>query len=382
MRFTVKTANLREAIAKVERVVSKQTTLPILGNILISTENGRMAVSATNLEIAIKTYVGAKIEEEGNLTVPARIINGFLGTIKDDVIEGTKIDDDLEITSENHKIRIKGIDAKDFPIIPEMPKQSFFNLNAVDFTKAAASVLVSVAHNDTRQELNGVFIKLEEDSLVMAATDSFRLSEAIVGLDKKSISEEYRLFMDKNPSIIIPGLTLAELQRIAGTEELSFTVDQNQLFIKSNSVKLISRLINGNYPEYRQILPQSFDVTVMIDKEQLVNAIKIASLVASNQNGEVHLSSSEDKKSVIVSSQSIDTGENISTIPAEIDGPGFEVIFNCRYILDGLGIALLDSSKVFLKLNQQKSPVILKAVDDKVKEKDGFSYVIMPIIKG
>ncbi|MEA2006761.1 MAG: DNA polymerase III subunit beta [Patescibacteria group bacterium] len=382
MRFTCKTMNLREAIAKVERIVSKQTTLPILGNILISTEKGRLLIASTNLEIAVKVYIGAKIEEEGQVTIPARILGGFLNTIKDEVVSGDLKDLELKISSDNHKIKIKGIDAKDFPIIPDVEGESFFSVLSDVLIRIISGVLVSVAHNDTRQELNGVFVRFDKEKLTLASTDSFRLTELKVDIEKNSITKGYDAYREKKSTIIVPALALMELQRIAVSgEHVEFTIDQNQLFISTNSTKVISRLINGNYPEYKQVLPKTFEINVKLNKEEFIGAIKIASLVANSQNGEVQLKSSKDKKHLIVAAQSIDTGDNISKIPAEIDGVEFSVLFNCRYLLEGLGGVLFDGDFVLLKLNQQKSPVMLKSLNDERTEDTSFSYVIMPIIK-
>ena len=189
MKFTCKSNNLKEAIGKVERIVSKQTTLPILANILIKTENGRLIIGATNLEIAIRSYVGAKIESEGEITIPARILSGFLSSVKDDIIECELNGTEFLVNSENHKIKIKGMEASDFPIIPQVPNDYFLKINSSDFNKVIPGLLVSVAHNDTRQELNGVLIKFSLDEIVFASTDSFfRLSETTIKINPKSQS--------------------------------------------------------------------------------------------------------------------------------------------------------------------------------------------------
>jgi len=382
MKFTCKTNNLKEAIGKVERIVSKQTTLPILANILIKTENGRLIIGATNLEIAIRSYVGAKIEKEGEITVPSRILSGFLLSIKDDIIDCELNGTELSVNSENHKIKIKGMEAKDFPIIPQIPTEHFLRINSSNFNKAIPGLLVSVAHNDIRQELNGILIKFSLEEIVFASTDSFRLSEARIKLPKEAISGDYEVFINNTPSIIIPSLTFSELQRIISGGDFELIISQNQLFIKNESVNLISRLISGNYPEYNQVLPEKYEIEVKINKGEFLNALKIASLVASNNNGEVRISNSKSNKGLKISAESVDSGENVSRIEAEISGPEFEVIFNCRYLLEGLNVVETETENVLLKLNPTKSPVIIKGLNLKNEEKEGFSYVIMPIIKG
>lgn len=381
MKFTCKTINLREGISKVERIVSKQTTLPILGNILISSEKGRLVLAATNLEIAIKVYIGAKIEKEGSITIPARIIGGFLNTIKDEVISGELEGSELKITTENHKIKIKGIDAKDFPIIPEVPDESFFSIAPKKLNKAISGVLVSVAHNDTRQELNGVLMVFNDKKITLASTDSFRLTEIDIKGIKIEDEESFTNFKEKKKSIIIPALALMEVQRVAKDEEINFTVEQNQLFISTSEVKIVSRLINGNYPEYKQVIPKKFDIEIEIEKEKLINAVKIASLVTNSQNGEVNFKNTKELDALLITAQSMDSGDNLSKIPATIKGTDFEILFNCRFVLEGLMSVLFDCEKVLIKLNKQKSPVMFNKIKIKGEIDEDFSYVIMPIVK-
>ncbi|MEA1925824.1 MAG: DNA polymerase III subunit beta [Patescibacteria group bacterium] len=382
MKFTCKTINLRNAILKVERIVSRQTTLPILSNILLSTDKGRIVISATNLEIAIKAYIGAKIEKEGKITIPPRILGGFLNTITDEVITGNLLENELKINSENHKIKIKGINAKDFPIIPNVPASSFISVDLEAFTQAVSGILISVARNDTRQELNGVFMRFGNKSLTLAATDSFRLTEVKTNLINVESKNEYKAYKEKMPSVIIPSLAFTELQRITDEGALYIMVDQNQLFLSTKTTKIISRLINGNYPEYEQVLPKKYDITIKVEKEELIKALKIASLITNNPNGEVLFQSSKDGKNLTLKAQSIDTGDNISTITANINGPEFEVLFNCRYLLEGLNSVLFNQPFVELKLNKQKSPVLLQNAGSEENTPLSFSYVIMPIIKG
>jgi DNA polymerase-3 subunit beta len=326
--------------------------------------------------------VGAKIEKEGSITVPARVIGGFLSTISDEVVIGNLETSELKLKSENHTMKIKGINAKDFPIIPDLPEHSFFSVNSELFAKAVSGVLISVAHNDTRQELNGVLMNFENEQITLASTDSFRLTEVVVDKIKIEAKDEYDAYKQKMPSIIIPALALSELQRITTEGDLRVVVDQNQLFISTKSTKIISRLINGNYPEYRQVLPKKYDINVNVDKQQLIDALKIASLVANNQNGEVQFTSGKGGNNLVLKSQSIDTGDNISKVEAKIKGPEFEVLFNCRYLIEGLNSVLFDGVDVQLNLNKQKSPVLLKNTQIDKESQIKFSYVIMPIIKG
>jgi len=380
MKFNCKTQNLKFAINKTERIVSKQTSLPILGNVLIETVQGRLKIAATNLEIAIETLIGAKIEEEGKITLSAKILSGFLQNIPDETIIGEVKGNDLIIKSQKHQLKIRGMAADDFPIIPQVPAQPFFEMTADELNKKVAGILVSVANNDTRQELNGVFVEFLEDKIVLAATDSFRLTEAKIPI-KVINKEEYQLFIKNTPSIIVPASFFRELIRLGEEEEsFSITVEQNQIFAGGNADKLTSRLINGNYPEYKQILPAEYEINVITGKEELMRAIKITSLVIDSQNGEVRIKSEKSKQNLLISSESIDRGGNLSKVAAKVSGPDFEVVFNCRYLIDGLNVIGNYADKVLLKLNKEKSPMLIRGKDEKTERKD-LSYVVMPIIK-
>lgn len=339
-------------------------------------------IGATNLEIAIKSYVGAKIEQEGEITIPSKILNGFLINIKDEIINCELKGTELMVNSENHKIRIKGMEAKDFPIIPKIPTDYFLEINSNIFNKIIPGLLISTAHNDTRQELNGVLIKFSLNEIIFASTDSFRLSEARIKLSKEIISGDYEVFIRNIPNIIVPSLIFSELQRVINSGNFKLTINQNQLFIKNETTSLISRLINGNYPEYQQVLPEKYEIKVKVNKEEFLNSLKIASLLASNNNGEVKISKTKDGKNLKIIAEAVDSGENISKIKAEIEGPDFEVIFNCRYLLEGLNIIETETGEVLLKLNPTKSPVMIRGLNIKKEEDNKFSYIIMPIIKG
>ncbi len=383
MLFYCKTQKLKKAVLKIERVVSKQTTLPILGNILIKAKDGRLLLSATNLEIAVQVFITAKIEKEGEFTIPGRILAGFLGVINDEKITIELKKEELLVKSKKHNIKIKGLDAKDFPIIPQKNKDNFFEIKTENLNRAINGLLISVAHNDTRQELNGIFIEFNKNNLTMASTDSFRLTEVILPIENKN-EELYEEFKEKNKAIIIPANLLLELQKIDEEERVGFLIEQNQLFISTENILIVSRIINGNYPEYSQILPKKYEIKTTISKDKLIKAIQISSLVVNNQNGEIKINSIKDKKEIIISAQSIDSGENISKITAEINGPDFEVIFNYRYLLEGLNSSLFDDERIVISLNQQKSPVRFSLENKKEinnNKKIKFIYVIMPIIK-
>jgi len=380
MKFTCKKNKLKDGINKIERVVSKQTTLPVLGNILIKSSKGQLLLIATNLELAIKVNISAKIEEDGSVTLPPRILSGFLNNIKDDVINCEIKDEKFYINSENHNIQIKTLNAKDFPIIPEMPDEKYFKIKSNNLIKAISAVNISVAHKDTRQELNGVFIKFKKDKLIFASTDSFRLSEIKVPIIKESISDEYKDYIEKDSNIIIPISIVTEIQQLPIDNEVDIYITENQIFINSTDIQLTSQLINGHYPDYKQIIPSECENKLIILKNELLEAVRVASLVTNNQNGEVKISKKKEDDFIIITSQSVDLGENISTVKVNKSDITFETYFNHRYIIEGLNCGLFENDKISMEFKQEKSPVLFKTIN-KGEVVDDFIYMIMPIIK-
>ena len=380
MKFTCKKDKLKKAINKIERIVSKQITLPILSNILIKTGKGQLVLVATNLEIAIKVFVSAKIEKEGELTIPPRIMSGFLSNIKDEVVEGDLVNKELYLKSENHSVKIKTLDAKDFPIIPEAPDFYYFNLKTDEVIKAISGVNISLARKDTRQELNGIFLNFSKEYLTLVSTDSFRLTEVKVLINKKSINNDYLNFLEVNKGVIIPGGLISELQQLPTGSDLNIFLDENQIFLNTNNTQITAQLINGQYPDYKQIIPNEFDYEITVDKDELLEAIKITSLVISEANGEIEISKQRDDKFLTLRAKSADLGESTSKVKLQKnDNNQFKLYFNYRYLLEGLNSNLFNTQFIKIKF-KENSPVLFRALVDK-KEDQTFLYLVMPITK-
>jgi DNA polymerase-3 subunit beta len=379
MNFTIKKENFKKAISKIERVLAKNPDLPILANILIKTDKNRLVLAATNLEISIKTFVKAKIEKEGEITIPVKMLNGFLNNIKDEVIEVEVKKDELKIKTSKHQIKIKGMSSDEYPIIPENPKNNYIKIDSQILNENLNNVLISVAHNDTRQELNGVNLIFKKDQLILVATDGYRLSEVKIALNNKEIDQEYLVFMENTPSIIIPALTLSEIQKNLTEGEVEIMIKQGQLFIGDNSTKIISKLINGKYIDYQQILPKKYAIEVKVNKSELLNALKIATMVSRDNNNEIQINNSKNNKNLELVSYSMESGENFSQVSAFLSGGVFKTMFNGNYLIDCLNV--IKNEEVVIKLNQEKSPALIKGLDKKEKEDEKFNYIIMPIIK-
>ena len=361
MKITVNQKNLKKALILVEKVVSKNTPLPILNNILLKTENGRLKVSATNLEIGVNYIIGAKIEEVGQIAIPARIISDFIGNIIDDKVSLTTKNNILSINSERYKTQILGFDAKDFPIIPKIKSKPLALIPTKLLRNSLITVLDSVAVSETRPELSGVFVDFNNDKIVFAATDSFRLTEKNV--DFKNIQKQ---------SFIIPRNTVVELIRIAGELEgdLAFNTSDNQISFSNDDFEIVSRVIDGNYPDYKKVIPEKFVSKVLVRKDELDKTIRLAGLFSTNIS-DIKINCSEGKMAILA--KNADKGEIETLIDASLKNQPFEVSLNFHYLLDGLKI--LDTEKVVMEFTGQGSPLVIRPNDDK---KD-VVYLIMPL---
>ncbi len=386
MKLSCKTNNLKSVISRLDKITSKKTSLPILENVLLEAKKGFLYVCATNLEIGARIKMGAKIEEEGSIVVSGKILGNFLSLVKDENISLNLIDDNqkLKVVSQKHQIKVKGLPSEDFPSIPQVKRELFFQVEVSQLRRVIPGLLTSVAHNDSRQELNGVYMSFDQkrSKLVLAATDSFRLAEARVTVKRDSLAEEALLFWDKKEAVILPAVIFGEIQRSLLEEEVvEMVFEDGQLFVKIGNTWLVSRLISGNYPEYQQIIPKEFDTQIEINKEELEEAIKIASIFSGVQKSEVRIKGDVKNEKIVISNESAQLGENYSQLKAQIKGKDFQLLFNARYVLEGLASGFYSVEKLIMELNPQNSPVLIRDVSNErqKKEKEDFFYLIMPI---
>lgn len=380
MKLSCTQENFKRAIYSTERVVGKQITLPILENILLQTDHGMLKISATNLEIGVFLKIGARIEEEGEITIPARLLSNFVNNLPaESNISLLVVDQVLFIESGSSKAQIKGLPALDFPIIPELEGEFLFSLPAQEIRDAIPRLAVCVSPDSTRPELSGINMVLQKKEIHLAATDSFRLSEAIISLKTES-ERNFEVFMEKTTSIIIPLNTFSEVFRVIGndTQEIKVGIEESQIFFQVDNVRIVSRLINGKYPEYRQIIPQQFATRILLEKESALRAVKISGIFASNKAGEVKITADESKKSVTIQSKAEEVGENSTVLKAEISGSSQNAIFSPRYLADG--IQAITTPKLFLLMNSGSSAAVLRMVQgEKNEEILTYTYIIMPI---
>ncbi len=367
MKLTCTQENLQRGLSIVNHLAGKNTTLPILNNVLLKAENGILELSTTNLEVGVKCQVRGKVEEEGAFTVQARLLSDYVNLLPAEAVNLELADAEMKVSCQSYKTKVKGMSAEDFPLIASVDTKKSIQLPVNDFKEALNQVIFSVALDETRPEISGVFFQLDSKGLILASTDSFRLAE--------------RILVTKNPSsdednFIVPYRTLQELNRIlgeaTGEEPLTIRWTENQVAFEFDGIELISRLIEGQYPDYKQIVPTNFKSEIVVDSKELVQLVKSASLFCRAGINDVTLIAKADKGELEITSSNSQLGENKGSIGAEISGDTNEIVFNYRYVLDGL--QNMTGKKVRLKLIDKHNPGLFLPEGE-----TGYTYIIMPI---
>lgn len=384
MKLICTQENFKKALFNSEKITSKQNTLPILNNILLEADKKFFKISATNLEIGIEIKIGAKVEKEGRITIPARLLSNFSSNLSGgENIELETVEQNLKIKNGQTKAIIKGFSVEDFPLIPQKSAEAILKINTETLKNIFLKIFTSVAHNEARQELTGVNVIFKEKKLLFAATDGFRLAEYVLKITENEINKEnYEAFLEKNKSVIIPAGTIAELNKIISnlseSSVVEIIIEEGQIFFEFAGIKMVSRLINGKYPEYKHIMPQSYKTTIIGDKKILQNALKMASVFADSKANEVVFKIDAQENGIFIDTRSAEKGENSTELNFKVQGETQEIVFNLKYLLDGINT--LATNKVALFANSEASPVALKEVDERGNQPmENFTYIVMPI---
>ena len=374
MKISCTQENLNQGLMVVGHIASKNANLPILSNILIKIEDKLLTLSATNLEIGATIQIRSKVEKEGEYSVDAKLLSDYVSFLPKERIDLELEDDNLKITCEKQKTKIKGQTSAEFPLIPKIEKKNPYIISAKNFKQAISEVIFAVANSEARPEISGVFMGLESNNLILTATDSYRLAEKKIKLNDNKNNNERK--------VIIPVKTLQEMSRILGilkddvsleeVENMEIYLSDNQIMFSYNNVDLISRLIEGQYPDYTQIIPSNYKTKTLIEVKDLIKGVKTSSLFTKSGINDVKIELSPTDNEVIITSSSAQTGENISKIEAIIEGEINNIVLNYRYLLDGL--QNISSSKVILEINDNNSPCVIKP--ESIKD---YIYIIMPI---
>lgn len=369
MEITCLQENLKRGLNIVQNIIGKNLTLPVLNNILLTIEKRRLKLISTDLEIAITNWISGKVKKEGKITVPAKLLTNFVNNLPNKKIDIKFKNNQLQIKCDNFKTIINGIDPKEFPIIPKIKEKSSIGIEAKKLQQAFSQVVNFTSFSDIRPEISGVLVNFTPNEIKFVATDSFRLGEKTISL-KNTKQKTSGL----TKSVIIPLKTVQELIRILSEQEddmVEILFGQNQILFKTPDTQIISRLIEGNFPNYEQLISKQFETNLILDRKEFTNIVRINSLFSSKIN-DIKLRVIPKRSSVEVVAQNIEVGENVSEMKTEVKGKEIEVIFNHKYLLEGLNN--ISNDRVMLGINSEVNPVILKPVGTL-----SFVYVIMPI---
>lgn len=374
MKVSCLQENLAKGLSIVGRAVASRSTLPVLSNVMLATDNGRLKLSATNLELGVNCWVGAKVEEEGATTVPARLLTDFVNSLPPE-----RIDMELAVRTQTLNLRcarfeanIKGIDAQEFPIIPTADDgERAIRLEPEALRQMIDQVVFAAATDESRPILTGVLAHFEGDRLTLAAADGFRLSVrgAPIGQSVDEIIE-----------VIVPARALGELARISADQEewveVIITPARNQILFHLQDIDLVSQLIEGRFPDYRQIIPSGYTTRTVLDTSGFLKATRVSHLFARDAANIVRLEVAPGDElmpgHITLAATSAELGDNVGQLDASIEGTPLEIAFNAKYLMEILSV--IDTAQVILETSSSSSPGVLRPVGD-----DDFIHVIMPM---
>jgi DNA polymerase-3 subunit beta len=372
MKLSCLQENLDKGLGIVGKAVAVRTTLPITNNVLLATDQSRLKLVATNLEMAISCWIGAKVEEEGAITVPARLLTEFVSSLPNDKVDigllpRTKT---LGLKCARFEARISGTDAKDFPPIPKVEGGISTRVEVEAFRQGISQVVFAAATEESRPVLTGVNAEFNGDLLTLAAADGFRL-----GVYKLPLATP----VNQKTEVIIPARTLGELNRLMGEEEavdIMINPNKSQAIFRLKNIELVSQLVQGTFPQYTQLIPQSHTTKVVVDVTQFLRATKTASIFARDGSGIVRLIVTPGGElttgKITVSARSEEIGDNVGEIDAIVEGQEAKIAFNGKYLIDVLSV--LRESQVALETTSPSSPGVLKPVGV-----DNYLHVVMPM---
>jgi DNA polymerase-3 subunit beta len=361
MKLQVTQENLNRALGSVARVASSRGTLPILANVLIRTSKNRLSLSATNLDIAITHFIGAKVSEEGSITVPARLMQDFVNSLPEGVIELDLQETKLHVNTDQYKSVVNGIVADDFPVMPAMTGGVTWKVPGAQFKKALQQVVFAASSDETRPALTGVLLQTNDGMLAMAATDSYRLAEKRLGKQVQDVQ------------LLIPASAMQDLLRVLGDDDDEITIkhDEQQVLFKLGDIELVTRQVDGKYPDYQKLIPKNFTTTAMLKRADLINVTKVSSLFARESAGSVTIAVDEPAKQLSIRSVASQLGENTASADAKAKGSG-SITLNSKYLLDALNA--LSGEEVEFSFNGKLEPTML--IDPNNKD---YRHIVMPL---
>ena len=368
MKLIILRENLKHALSAVERSVGEGSGLPILKNILFSAEEKHIRLTATNLEMAVVQTIPGKIEESGSITVPFSVLYAIISKTASERVRLETEKTTLRVLTDRYSAKLQGISHEEFPIIPRIGDRAYtFELLSEVFRKAAADVASAAQFSEIRPEISGTLFDFQVSALKLVATDSFRLAERVIPASQFTAGSE------RGMKCIIPLKTAQEAVRIfSGKETLAISIDQGQIAFRTEQGELISRLIDGQYPDYEQIIPKVSETEIVIARGEFEQALSLVGGF-SGKAGEIVIRPAAGGKGIECYSANQYVGENTYTLEAEMRGVALPPVrFNARYLLDGIKPLL--TPDVVLSINGDARPALLKAPED-----SSYRYLVMPV---
>jgi len=373
MKLSCLQENLNWGLGIVGRAVATRTTLPITNNILLETDQSRLKLVATNLEMAISCWIGAKVEEEGTITVPAKLLTEFINSLPKEKVDITMAPKTktLSLRCARYEARISGMDAKDFPPIPTVEQGISTSIEVENLRQAITQVVFAAASEESRPVLTGVDAKFDGSTLTLAAADGFRLA-----VYKLNIPQP----VDQKTEVIIPAKTLAELNRLMADQqdpvEVMVNPNKSQILFKLKNTELVSQLIQGTFPQYEQLIPQTTGTRATVDTSEFLRATKTAAIFARDGTGIVRLIITPGGEltpgKMTVSARSEEIGEDVGEVDSIVQGGEAKIAFNGKYLTDVLSV--LKEAQVSMETTSPSSPGVIKPVGS-----DNYVHVVMPM---
>jgi len=373
MKLSCLQQNLSKGLGIVSRAVATRSTLPITQNILLTAEPSRLKLAATNLEMATTCWIGAKVEQEGSITVPARLLIDFINSLPSDLVEITlpTKSHTVELKSGRFEARINGIDAEDFPPIPEVSGDLTTTIEANALREGIAQVSFAAAVEESRPMLTGIHCEFEGDQLTLAAADGFRLAVHKINLFTP---------VEQKNTAIIPARTLNELNRLLSDQEepveMAMNQQKSQVCFNLKDAQIVSQLIQGSFPNYSQVIPESYTTRAVVDINDFLRITKISSVFARDASGIVRLTITPGSEltpgKITASAQAEEIGSNVSEVDALVDGEEAKIAFNVKYLSDVLNV--VHQAQVALEVTTSSSPGVIRPIGV-----DNYVHVIMPM---
>ncbi len=363
MQFSCEKSDLQKALSVVQKAINNHNTLQVLGNICITVKDQRVEFTATNLEIAISTSIEANVVSEGKITLPSRLLVNYVALLQNGEIDIKLLSGEtVQITSRDSETKIKGISAEEFPDIPTFTPDFTFDLSGEVLKKAIERVAFACSASSARPVLSGVLFWINEKELRMVGTDSYRLSEQVIELSETLSESKY----------IVPARTLQELSRIIeAKDDIKISVAKNQILFSTNTTEISSRLIEGNFPDYKRIIPVDKKGTFTVSRSDLTLAVKRAGIFAKEMDNNI-IKVSLSNEGLKITTDETEIGSGNTLVDGEIEGEGETVALNAVYFLDILQVLHSESVRIIVK--EQLAPVKILSEED-----DGFTYILMPL---